>query len=444
MSTAPNPLERLARLVVDSVRGLARRRVAVSVTGLVLSLIAAMTYTVGGSLGINAARSAITVRVLLRESGGLLPNQNVTLRGVPIGRVQSVEFTDTGVVASARIDNHMRVPLNSLVRVSPLSPAGEQYLDFRPQQVGGPALINGSVISEDRTVVPVSLAQLLADADGMLAQLDPKKLAIITDELRVGRQGPAKLAALLDGGAFLISTLDSVLPQTVSVLRNSRTVATTLADGTPGLSRTSRNLQGILRGVDTMDGGFRTLLDRGSRPFTDVDQIVADNSDTMVQLLGNLTTIAQLTVVRVPALSELVNNTHGGSTLAALGTAVHDGYFWALVDIYPRYSCDYNLPRLPPFVPNYPEPYLYTYCANPDPSVLVRGARNAPRPPGDDTAGPPPGYDPLAQTNPTPQVASSVPTPFGGPATPVRLPPDPPDWIAPPGWPGPPLPNPLP
>lgn len=79
-------------------------------------------------------------------------------------------------------------------------------------------------------------------------------------------------------------------------------------------------------------------------------------------------------------------------------------------------------PRLPPFLPNNPERYRYAYCANPDPSVLVRGARNAPRPPGDDTAGPPPSYDPLAQTDPTPQVASSIPTPFGGPATPVRLP----------------------
>jgi virulence factor Mce-like protein len=402
-----------------------------------LTLIAATVYIVVGSLGINPARSTIAVRVLLHESGGLLPNQNVTLRGVPIGRVQSVNFTDTGVVASARINTDVHVPQNSLVRVSPLSPAGEQYLDFRPQQVGGPALTNGSVISEDRTTVPVSLAELLADANGTLAQLDPKKLAVITDELRVGHAGPAKLAALLDGGAFLISTVDSVLPQTVSVLRTSRTVATTLADGTTGLRRTSRNLQEILRGLNKMDGGFRTLMDRGSRSLTAVDQLVDDNSDTMVQLLGNLTTIAQLVGVRVPALNELLNSKRGGSALAAIGAAVHDGYLWAIADIYPRYACDYKLPRLPPSLPNYPEPYRYTYCANPDPAVLIRGARNAPRPPGDDTAGPPPGYDPLAQTDPTAQVASSIPTPFGGPAMPIRLPPDPPNWPAPPGWPGP-------
>lgn len=421
MAVSTNPLEWPARLVVDTVRMMARRRVAVSVIGLTLTLLIATTYIVVGSLGINPARSTISVRVLLPESGGLLPNQDVTLRGVPIGRVKSVDFTGTGVVALAAIDADVRVLKTSAVRVSALSPAGEQYLDFRPVSDGGPALVDGGVVGEDQTAVPVSLAQLLADGDGALAQLDPRKLAAITDELRVGNQGPQKLAALLDGGTFLISTLDSVLPQTVSVLRNSRTVLTTFADLSPGLDRTSQNLRDTLGGVAAMDGGFRTLLDHGSAPLTALDDIVADNSETMVQLLGNLTTIAQLSYMRIPALKALIDAPRG-SALDGLLNSMHDGALWAIVDAYPRYSCDYNLPRRPPSVADFPEPYLYTYCDNPDPSVLIRGARNAPRPPGDDTAGPPPGYDPLAQTDPTPVGPNTIPTPYGGPQLPLEVP----------------------
>ncbi|HXL59823.1 MAG TPA: MlaD family protein, partial [Mycobacterium sp.] len=108
MTGTPNPAERLARLTVDSVRALGRHRVAVSVTGLVLTLIAAAAYIAVGSLGINPARSTIAVKVLLRESGGLLANQDVTLRGVPIGRVTSVNFTATGVEASAEINSNIR------------------------------------------------------------------------------------------------------------------------------------------------------------------------------------------------------------------------------------------------------------------------------------------------------------------------------------------------
>lgn len=421
MIVSTNPLEWSARLIVDSVRAVSRRRIAVSVGGLVLTLLAASTYILVDSLGINPARSTITVRVLLPESGGLLPNQDVTLRGVPIGRVTSVNLTGAGVEAVAAIDADVRVSNDSVVRVSALSAAGEQFLDFRPANDRGPALTDGSVIGEDRTTVPVSLPRLLAGADGMLAQLDPAKLATITDELRVGHQGPQKLATLLDGGAFLISTLDSVLPQTVSVLRNSPTVLTTLGDATPGLRHASQNLQEILRGINAMDGGFRTLVDRGGAPLTALNDVIADNSETMVQLLGNLTTVAQLSYVRIPALQELFTASHG-SAFEGIGGVIHDGAIWVITDIYPRYACDYNLPRAPSSVPDYPEPYRYTYCANPDPSVLIRGARNAPRPPGDDTAGPPQGYDPLAQTDPTPVGPNTIPTPYGGPPMPVKLP----------------------
>lgn len=233
----------------------------------------------------------------------------------------------------------------------------------------------------------------------------------------------------------MISTVGDVLPQTMSILRNSRTVLTTLHDAGPSLQLTSENLRRSLTGVAAMDDGFRVLMERGGAPLTALDGIIDDNSDTMVQLLGNLTSVAQVASARVPALEELINSQRGGSALGAITKIIHDQHVWVVVDIYPRYGCDYDLPAPPPFLPNYPEPYLHTYCTNPDPSVLVRGARNAPRPPGDDTAGPPLGYDPLEQMVPTPQVKSSIPTPFGGPTMPVPLPPDPPDWPRPPFWP---------
>ena len=414
MNASSSRVERPARLIVDIASVLARHRLAVACIGLVVTMLASAGYILGAALRLNPAQSTITVRVQLLESGGLLTNQDVTLRGTPIGRVTSVTVTGGGVVAVARIDANVRIAADSTVRVSALSPAGEQYLDFRPLDDHGPFLTDGSTVRERQTTVPVSLSRLLSDADGALAQLDPGKLATITNELRVGNQGPQKLRTLLDGGVFLISTLDSVLPQTVSVLRDSRIVLTTLADVNPGLRRTSQNLSDILRGANAMDGGFRTLLDRGSKPLGALDKIIADNSDTMVQLLVNLTTIAQLSYVRVPALRALFPTTRG-SALEAVSSTIHDGGLWGIGDPYPRYSCDYNLPRRAPSQPDFPEPYRYTYCANPDPAALVRGARNAPRPAGDDTAGPPPGYDPFAQTDPTPVGPHSIPTTFGGP-----------------------------
>lgn len=407
-----------------AVRALRQRRLGLSAAALVAMLVFGVLYLVFGTLRIDPARSDMMVRVHLGETGGLLPGQDVTLRGVPIGRVQSIDMSGGGVVAVAAINPDAVVPASSIAQVSALSPAGEQYLDFRADTNDGPYLADGAEIATARTHTPVTLSKLLADMEGTLSQLDPAKLSAVLDELRVGRQGPQKLAAILDGGAFLASTLDSVLPQTVSLLNTSKVVLGTVRDVSPGLTATSANLSSVLSGVQQMDAGYRTLLDSGPAAMHGIDTLIADNSPTMVQLLGNLTTVSQLMYVRVPALQELFFPQYrAGSALDAAASTFRDGGVWGAVSLYQRYSCDFNLPKAPPTVADHPEPYLYTYCPNPDPKYLVRGARNAPRPPGDDTAGPPPGVNPLQRADPTPQGPYTIPLPYAGPSLPLPPPP---------------------
>lgn len=416
------------------------RRIALAGASLVVIMLLGCTYLVLGTLRVDPTKSMITIRVPLPESGGLLPNQDVTLRGVPIGRVESVELGDGGVLAVARVEERFKIPVDSAVRVSGLSPAGEQYLDIRPAVEGGPYLTDGSSVSTDQTSTPITLAELLSDADGALAQLDPAKLATIREEIGVSSQGPDKLGDLLDGGTFLLATLDGVLPETVRLLSSTRVAMSTAVDVTPGLTATGGQLGSVFAGVSTMDGGFRRLLDVTPKSLAAVNNLFDDNSETMVQLLGNLATVAQLSYVRVPALNALFPGPEiRGSLLENMATILRDGKTWVIADIYPRYNCDYPGPRGAPSAADYPEPRLHTYCTDPEPSVLVRGARNAPRPAGDDTAGPPPGADPNATTDPTPPGRWTIPTPYGGPRLPLAIPGDaplPPNAPPqPPGWP---------
>lgn len=409
------PLIRLTRAV-------ARRRILLACAGLVLTAVVALAYITVGGLHMNPLRSTLRVQVMLRESGGLLANQDVTLRGVRIGRIESIDITDRGVEATAAIDSAIRIPADSPVRVSGLSAAGEQYLDFRPEHDGGPFLSNGAVIGQSQTSIPVSLPDIIDHSRGALAQLDATKLSAMFAELRVSRDGPEKLAAIFDGASLLASTLDSVLPQTVSAVRNTKVVLGTIADLGPGLQHTATELGQILGGVDKMDGGFRTLVERGEPQLAAVDNLVTDNRQNIVQILGNLTTVSQLVYLKIPALKNLWRPDRD-SVVDRVSTVVRDGGIWGVGDIYPKYRCDYKLPRRPPSQADFPEPYRYTYCGDADPSVLVRGARNAPRPPGDDTAGPPAGYDPTKQTDATPNYPPyTLPTTYAGPDLPAQIP----------------------
>ncbi|OBA82495.1 mammalian cell entry protein [Mycobacterium sp. 1164966.3] len=414
-------IESTASAIVRAVRAIHRRQVWLSVAGLVLTLVVATAYLLIGALRVTPFASSYRVTVQLAESGGLLPNQDVALRGVRIGRVESLQITDRGVNAVASITSKVRIPANAVVHVSALSPAGEQYIDFEATSDAGPYLHDGSFIALDRTTVPVSLAQLLGDADGLLAQVDPHKIELIKKELSLSKEGPAKLAAIVDGGTMLLSTLDSVLPQTTSIIKTSRVVLTLAADKNAGLAAATVGLNRTLAGVASMQAGYRRLTERTPHTLNSVDSLFNDNSETMVQLLGSLATTSQLLYLRVPALNALFPN-YRGSVLDAVASAFHDHGVWATAELYPRYACDYGTPTHPPSSADYYEPFMYTYCRDDDPGVGIRGAKNAPRPGGDDTAGPPPGADLGRRTDPTPKGRFTIPTPYGGPVLPIEPP----------------------
>ncbi len=410
-----------ADVVVRAVRAGHRQQVWLSVAGLVLVLVVATAYLLIGALRVTPFASSYRVTVQLPESGGLLPNQDVALRGVRIGRVESLQITDRGVNAIASITSNVHIPANSVVHVSALSPAGEQYINFEAVSDAGPYLHNGSVIARDHADVPVSLAQLLGDADGMLAQVDPHKIELIKKELSLSKEGPAKLTAIVDGGTFLLSTLDSVLPQTTSIIKNSRVVLTLASDKNAGLGSAAKELNQTLTGVARMQAGYRRLTEQTPRTLSAVDNLFSDNSDTMVQLLGSMATMSHLFYLRVPALNALFPD-YRGSVLDAVASAFHDNGVWATADLYPRYVCDYGTPAHPSSAADYYEPFRYTYCRDDDPAVSIRGAKNAPRPGGDDTAGPPPGANLGATTDPTPKGRYTIPTPYGGPQLPIEPP----------------------
>ncbi|MGF2951030.1 MlaD family protein [Mycobacterium sp. THU-M116] len=410
-----------ADALVRVVRAGHRRQTWLSVAGLALTLVLATAYLLAGALRVSPFASSYRVTVQLPDSGGLMPDQDVALRGVRIGHVQALHLTDKGVNAVATITSSVQIPASSVAHVVELSAAGEQSLNFEAESDAGPYLHDGSVIGLDRTTVPLNMAQLLADADGMLEQVDPRKMELIKKELSLTKQGPHKLADIVDGGTFLLSTLDSVLPETTSIIKTSRVVLTLAADKNAGLAATTAGLDRTLAGVARMQGGYRRVIQRAPHALAAVDSLFADNSDTMVQLLASAASSAQLLYLRVPALNALFPD-YRGSVLDALASTIHDHGIWATADWYPRYACDYGTPAFAPSNADYPEPFMYTYCRDDDPAVEIRGAKNAPRPAGDDTAGPPPGADLGRRTDPTPKGRYTIPTPYGGPVLPIEPP----------------------
>lgn len=407
--------------IVGAVKYGHRHKAWLSALALLMTFIVGVSYLTLGALRWNPLKSTYLVNVELPGSGGLLVNQDVTLRGIPIGKIDKLSLRRDGVDARIKINDDIAISETSQARVAGLSAAGEQYLDFDGGNGAAPFLADGSTFTMGKTEIPVTLAQLLAHSDGMLKQVDTTKLELIKKELGMSKDGPQKLDDLVDGGIYLISTLDGILPQTTSILNTSRATLQLVSDKQEGMKVANGNFNKVFDGVNRMTGGFRQLTEQGPKTFGAVDNLFTDNSETMVKLLGDLTTVSELMYLRVPALNALFP-TDRGSLFDSFSSIIHDGGFWVSMDIYPRYSCDYGTPRIPPASADFPEPYLANYCGDTDPAVLIRGAKNAPRPAGDDTYGPPPGADLGKQTDPSPQGRFTVPTPYGGPTLPIEPP----------------------
>lgn len=125
-------IESLSRGIVALVRAGYRRKNLLSGIALTLTLVLSTAYLLVGALRVNPARSTYQITIALPDSGGLLANQDVSVRGVPVGRIESLQITGSGVQAVANIDSTVHIPAASKVRVSGLSAAGEQYIDFEP------------------------------------------------------------------------------------------------------------------------------------------------------------------------------------------------------------------------------------------------------------------------------------------------------------------------
>lgn len=411
----------IADALVGAVKYGHSKKAWLSAIALLVTFLIGVGYLTLGALRWNPLKSVYRVNVELPASGGLLANQDVTLRGIPIGKIETLSITPDGVNAGIKVNEGIELSESSKARVAGLSAAGEQYLDFDGGNGEAPFLADGGNFAMGRTAIPVTLGELLAHSDGMLKQVDTTKLDIIKKELGMSKDGPQKLEDLVEGGTYLISTLDGVLPQTTRMLNTSRVTLQLLSDKQEGMKVASGNFNEVFGGVNRMTGGFRQLTEQGPKTFGAVDTLFADNSETMVQLLGDLTTVSELMYLRVPALNALFP-TYRGSLFDSFSSIVHDNGFWVNADIYPRYTCDYGTPRRPPAAADYPEPFMYNYCRDEDPAVLIRGAKNAPRPAGDDTYGPPPGADLGKQTDPAPEGRFAIPTPYGGPTLPIEPP----------------------
>ncbi|MGY1439208.1 MCE family protein [Streptomyces reniochalinae] len=272
---------------------------------LVLGLIGVRYADVGRYVGL---RDYYTVRVELARTGGLYEHANVTYRGVSVGRVDTIDLTDTGVAADLRINTSSpRIPDELEAVVANLSAVGEQYIDLRPSTKKGPYLHDGSVIRQADTDLPAPPTKVLSSVDNLVSSVPHDALRTVVDELGTTFEGRGDdLEALLETGSEFLDSADAAAPETTGLIVDSATVLRTQREEGDALRDFATGARELLAQLKRSDPDLRRLIARTPGAATQVTGLLRDLDPGLSVLLANLTTTSELALTRQRGIEELL------------------------------------------------------------------------------------------------------------------------------------------
>ncbi len=288
-------------------RAIKLKLAAFAVIGVLVLAFAGFHYAnVGRYLGL---RGYYVVRLELADGGGLYPGANVTYRGLSIGRVGAMRLTSTGIEVDLDIsDSAPPIPGRLHAAVADLSAVGEQYLDLRPVTSAGPYLVDGSVIPQRDTELPLPVTSLLTSVNALATSLPLGSLRALTNELATGFAGQgANIQALVDGNSSLARAAKATLPQTITLLKDGRTVLATQIAESGALDSFGKSALLLARQLDKSNGSLRTLIIQAPQAAAQVANLLADSNPSLGVLIANLLTTSDVTLSRGKALEELLS-----------------------------------------------------------------------------------------------------------------------------------------
>lgn len=243
-----------------------------------ISLVTTLAVLGAGLAAYTLTRSegaTYTVTADVAQAPNLFEGGRVSVRGIEVGEIVSVEPRGEAVRVTMEIDEDVPVPADARLSVIPITVIADRYVQLDPPYDGGPRLEDGDHIDLDRTTIPAELDDVLTQLEGLLSALEPEPgetngpLASLVRNLDIALDGRAEsLQHALKGGATgletlarsegdirrLIANLDSlfvVLARRSSeiglVNQRFRVVAESLADDQRALEGTIENLAFLSR-----------------------------------------------------------------------------------------------------------------------------------------------------------------------------------------------------
>ena len=211
-----------------------------------IALAAFLVLALGGF--VFRGQQGTHVTAYFDEFKGIYVGDDVTVRGVPVGAVTSVEPEADRVKVEFRIDDDIHVPDDVKAAVIAQSLVSVRSIALGPVDAEGQALEDGAVIPQSRTAIPV--------------EWDDVKDQLVELSTALGPTGANKKGAtseLISAGAEFLDGQGASLNATIGNLSEAMS---TLSDNSGELFATVRNLQVFITAIKDSDSQVRMFNER--------------------------------------------------------------------------------------------------------------------------------------------------------------------------------------
>ncbi len=234
----------------------------------------ALMLIAGGPVAVGwAAKTGRThVVAYFDNTNGLFRGDEVRVLGVPVGAIDAIEPQPNRAKVSFWVDNKYKIPLD--VKAAILSPqlVTSRAIQLIPPYGGGPVLIDGGVIPQERTAVPVEWDELRSQLQKLTDALQPTQPG-----------GVSTLGALVNTAADNLRGQGASIRDSVLKLSEAFSV---LGDHSDDIFSTIKNLSVLVSALhDSAD-----LLRHLNTNLASVTALVANDPTAVADAVNDLNT----------------------------------------------------------------------------------------------------------------------------------------------------------
>lgn len=265
-------------------------------------------FTIGN---IHPFRGTYSLTATFDDSTGLLPDDNVKVAGVVVGKVKKISVDNGRAKVRFSVRKNLKLPTDTQAAIRWRNLLGQRYVYLYPGQAST-VLTNNAAITKTRSVV--DLGELFNRLGPIVQALDPKQVNTFLDSVVGALDGnEGKVRQALDDLATLTQGLADRDQAIGRMVGNLDTVAGTINSRDAQIKTVLDNLVELSKtfsqNTDVLD---RAVVDMGQ--FSDnLNYLLSRNRSELDSLVANLNTITNTVNTKLPVVDDLLTNLYEGA-----------------------------------------------------------------------------------------------------------------------------------